>query len=271
MAPLSSAHAAGGDHPLLSGMPSYVIESTQKSDFARLPGHRVFWCSASRTCNASDPGFDAEGHLVVEGQFTTLRYANKGKGQTLAVADNYKAAVKAAGGKMLTGREGAEGAHVFLIDQSGRRNWVVLENFYNSGYGLTFIEAKPMQQVVTAGQLADDLGKQGFATLYINFDNNSAVVKPDAKPAVDEIATLMAKDKTLRLSIEGHTDNVGQAAANKTLSAARAASVVEALVRSGIVKTRLQAKGFGSEVPVADNRSDDGRAKNRRVELVKLK
>ena len=88
---------------------------------------------------------------------------------------------------------------------------------------------------------------------------------------MEEVVALLKADSVLRLSIEGHTDNVGNAVTNKTLSQARAQSVVKALVASGIDAKRLQAKGFGSEVPVADNRSEEGRAKNRRVELVKLK
>jgi OmpA-OmpF porin, OOP family len=69
--------------------------------------------------------------------------------------------------------------------------------------------------------------------------------------------------------IEGHTDNTGTPASNQTLSQARAKSVVEALVTGGISRDRLAAKGFGQDRPIADNRTDEGRAKNRRVEIVK--
>ena len=73
----------------------------------------------------------------------------------------------------------------------------------------------------------------------------------------------------IRLAVEGHTDNVGAAAANKALSERRARSVMTAIVSGGIEAKRLNAAGFGQERPLADNRSEDGRAKNRRVELVK--
>ncbi|ASI67564.1 hypothetical protein BA022_02605 [Diaphorobacter nitroreducens] len=175
------------------------------------------------------------------------------------------------GGRRLTYTSTHDTTNVFLIDRQGAKVWIVLSNAYDSGYQLTYIEAKPLQQVVKAGQLADAIHKQGFATLYINFDNNKSDVKPEAKPAMEEVVALLKADSVLRLSIEGHTDNVGNAVTNKTLSQARAQSVVKALVASGIDAKRLQAKGFGSEVPVADNRSEEGRAKNRRVELVKLK
>ncbi|MDB5930731.1 MAG: hypothetical protein JWR60_2438 [Polaromonas sp.] len=265
------ALAAGQDHPLLSGMAGYEVDSRKMTEFGVYEDGDTFFCTPSRKCNASDAGFGADGKLVAEGKVTVLRYANRGAGKTLAVARNYEEAVRSLGGRKLTNLDNHESLNVFLVEKDKRRTWVVLENSYSSSYKLTYIEEKPMQQVVKAGELADAINKQGFATLHINFDNNSAVIKPDAKISIDQVTALLMQDKTLRLSIEGHTDNVGSAPANKTLSAARAASMVKALVASGIDAKRLQVKGFGSEVPVADNRSEEGRAKNRRVELVKLK
>jgi outer membrane protein OmpA-like peptidoglycan-associated protein len=71
------------------------------------------------------------------------------------------------------------------------------------------------------------------------------------------------------VSIEGHTDNVGTASSNKTLSENRAKSVLDAIVARGIEKSRLSAKGWGQEKPIGDNKTEEGRAKNRRVEIVK--
>ena len=268
---LTSACAAAQDHPLLTGMPGYIVESRNHIAFGSLPGAGLMYCAPSRKCNASDTGFNAEGKLIAEGEITALRYETKGDGQTLAVARNYESAIQSIGGRTVTWNEGHEGTHIFLVEKDGRRIWVVLENYFKSNYKLTYIEEKKMQQVVTANQMADSIRQQGFATLYINFPNNSAAIAPDAKPAINEIVALLAKDKSLRISIEGHTDNVGNAPANKKLSHDRAAAVVKALIDAKVDGQRLQAKGWGSEAPIADNRSEDGRAKNRRVELVKLK
>jgi len=272
------AFAADTDHPLLSGMPDYKVDSRKVTAFGVYERGDEFFCTDTRKCDTSDPGFNADGKLVPEGKVTALHYSsNSGTGQPLAVFRNYEAAIRQLGGRKLTNRTHYEGNFVFLVEKEAQRTWIVLENGSGCCYKLTFIEEKPMQQVVKAGQLTtskqleDAINNQGFATIYINFDNNSAVIQPQAKPAVAEIAALLSKDKSLRLSIEGHTDNVGNAATNKTLSEARANSVMKMLVQSQIDGKRLQAKGFGSEVPVADNRSDEGRAKNRRVELVKLK
>jgi OOP family OmpA-OmpF porin len=86
---------------------------------------------------------------------------------------------------------------------------------------------------------------------------------------VQQIAIMMKAAPTLKLHVEGHTDNVGDAASNKRLSEARAKSVMDAIVQAGVAAERLEAAGFGQERPVADNRSEEGRARNRRVELVK--
>jgi outer membrane protein OmpA-like peptidoglycan-associated protein len=86
---------------------------------------------------------------------------------------------------------------------------------------------------------------------------------------VVQIAALLEDNPLLKLTIEGHTDNVGGAKVNKSLSEARARAVVAVLVTMGIAPTRLKAAGFGQERPVADNATAEGRAKNRRLELVK--
>ena len=86
----------------------------------------------------------------------------------------------------------------------------------------------------------------------------------------DLTASLLKANPKLKLSVEGHTDNTGTPEGNRKLSDARAASVKAALVAKGIEAPRLQSKGFGQDKPVADNRTEEGRAKNRRVELVKL-
>jgi outer membrane protein OmpA-like peptidoglycan-associated protein len=79
----------------------------------------------------------------------------------------------------------------------------------------------------------------------------------------------MKSHPDLKLSIEGHTDNVGTPASNKTLSEQRAKAVLDAVVKLDVAANRMTALGWGQDKPIADNRSEDGRAKNRRVEIVK--
>ena len=137
---------------------------------------------------------------------------------------------------------------------------------------LTVIEEKPMVQtvaLVTAHAMRDALNRDGRVALYINFDTDKASIRPDGKPTVDEIAALLRKDSKLKLSVEGHTDNSGDAKRNKTLSQQRADAVMAAVTAAGIDRSRLTAVGHGSAKPLTDNTSEEGRAKNRRVELVK--
>jgi outer membrane protein OmpA-like peptidoglycan-associated protein len=81
---------------------------------------------------------------------------------------------------------------------------------------------------------------------------------------------MMKSNPDLKIGVEGHTDNVGNPASNKTLSVDRAKSVVAAIVSKGISSTRLSPSGYGQDKPVADNSTEEGRAKNRRVELIKI-
>jgi outer membrane protein OmpA-like peptidoglycan-associated protein len=127
-----------------------------------------------------------------------------------------------------------------------------------------------MSQEVTAGDMIAALNKQGFIALYINFDTDKATIKPECKTIVDQIVKLLEDNPGLKISIEGHTDSTGTAVRNKTLSQQRAESVVSALVKAGIDAKRLSAKGWGEDNPIADNKTEEGRAKNRRVEIVKM-
>ncbi|WP_394343376.1 OmpA family protein [Hymenobacter rigui] len=95
-------------------------------------------------------------------------------------------------------------------------------------------------------------------------------MRPESAATVAEVLTLLQQNPQLRLAVQGHTDNAGTAPHNQQLSTARAQSVVAALTEAGIATNRLQAAGFGQTKPVADNTTEEGRAKNRRVELVKL-
>src|SRR5690606_19319342 len=126
---------------------------------------------------------------------------------------------------------------------------------------LGFLDAAAMKQALDA---------DGRIALQVNFDVDKATIRADAQPLVEQIAKLLEADPGLRLSIEGHTDDTGDAAHNRELSTARARSVLGALVGLGVDPGRLQSKGFGQDEPVADNATEEGRAKNRRVELVKL-
>jgi outer membrane protein OmpA-like peptidoglycan-associated protein len=109
-----------------------------------------------------------------------------------------------------------------------------------------------------------------FITYGITFDVGKSTIKPESMGEINRIVELMTQNPTLKFSVQGHTDSTGNAASNQTLSEARSQAVVDKLVANGIAADRLTAAGKGQSSPIADNGTDEGRAKNRRVEFVKM-
>ncbi len=164
--------------------------------------------------------------------------------------------------------------HSFLIRTIDKEYWIHVSTGSVPLHGfVTVLEKQAMQSAlafVDAAAMKKELDANGRVALYINFDLDKATLRPDAQPTVDEINKLLLADSSLKLSIEGHTDGTGGAEHNRALATARARSVLGALVGLGVDPTRLASKGFGADKPIADNSTDQGRAKNRRVELVKI-
>lgn len=136
---------------------------------------------------------------------------------------------------------------------------------------LDVIEVKALEKgLVTAGAMADELAKSGRIAIYtLYFDTDKADIKPESEPTLKEIARLIQQNKSLKLYVVGHTDNTGALAHNVDLSQRRAEAIVKALtLNHGVEAARLRSAGVGPLAPVAPNNSEDGRAKNRRVELV---
>jgi outer membrane protein OmpA-like peptidoglycan-associated protein len=103
----------------------------------------------------------------------------------------------------------------------------------------------------------------------IEFDTGKATLKPESEKVLGDVLSLLQAQPDWKMKIEGHTDSTGTKAGNQVLSQQRAAAVVAWLVQKGVAQERLAAAGLGDTKPIADNATDAGRAKNRRVELVK--
>lgn len=120
--------------------------------------------------------------------------------------------------------------------------------------------------------LEKSIGENGSAAIYgVHFDVNSATLRPDSTPALQNVLALINKAPDSRWIISGHTDNQGAADLNQRLSQARAASVIAWLGTHGVAAGRLTAEGYGATRPIADNGSEAGRAMNRRVEIMPSK
>ncbi|UOB18907.1 OmpA family protein [Abyssalbus ytuae] len=135
------------------------------------------------------------------------------------------------------------------------------------------VEAKDFVQTIekiTADDILKEISDKGFATLHINFDTGKSRIKADSYEIITEIVKMMKANPDMKISIEGHTDNVGDEASNMKLSDNRAKSVLIAITDEGVDESRLKSEGFGASKPVADNSTEEGKAENRRVELRKL-
>ena len=134
------------------------------------------------------------------------------------------------------------------------------------------LEVKGMETkmvTVKAEEMAQAISKNGSVALYgIYFDTGKADIRPESKETLDQIAKLLITPPDLKLLVVGHTDNVGSFASNMEFSKRRAEVVVTVLTTTAIDKTRLMPVGVSFACPVAPNTTEEGRAKNRRVELV---
>ena len=129
---------------------------------------------------------------------------------------------------------------------------------------------EPSQSVKLTLRYKRELAEKPFILAGVNFDTAKATIRPESFPRLDEVVEFMVHKKNARVEISGHTDNVGNAQANKTLSEKRAQACRNYIVSKGIDKKRLDAIGFGDEHPIAPNDTDEGRQKNRRIEAKEL-
>jgi OOP family OmpA-OmpF porin len=246
------------DNPLFpSRMPQYRIGACKVEDFGV---YEFFSMKGAKT--------------PVEGKFTFITYsftgpdANEPSG--LAVIRNYENALKKVGGTILQSdpQRWVNGK----IVKDGQEIWAQIEKG-NGKIWLRIVEKQAMEQhiVADAAAFSNDIRSTGHAAVYgIYFDTGKADIKPESAQAIGEIGKLLKADPALKVFVVGHTDNTGAVEGNVKLSDARAQAVMQALIRDqGIAPARLRATGCGQYAPVAANDTEEGRAKNRRVELVK--
>jgi OmpA-OmpF porin, OOP family len=242
------------DHPFFSRMPNFFITGCSQN-FNKLEYY------------TSDEVTDSK-----EGELTVISYSfpddiSLKMPSQLQILRNFENAIIKLGGKKIW--VGDQYLSYSLKKNSKDYIISVAMGNGNIAHDLSVLEISQMIQEVTANEMLDALNKDGFIALNILFETGKSAIQNESLPIVNQIFELLNSDTELKISIEGHTDNVGDATANKKLSNDRAKSVMDALVAKGVDKTRLSFVGWGQEKPVADNRTDDGRTKNRRVEIVK--
>lgn len=247
------------DHPAVPRIPGYYIDSYEAREF-----------------DTHDFPVAEDKDTAVEGRYWHIEYWVKDGARTnsaLEISRNYRNAFAAKGGKTVYAESDSINS-VFTLKQSGSELWLHV-NVSNSGevYELYIVEKATMDQQVelTAAAMAKALNDTGSVALRnISFDTGKATIKPESAKELALVIEVLKADPSLTLEVQGHTDNVGAKAANLTLSQQRADAVRDYLVKTGgIAATRLTAVGFGDTKPVAPNTTDEGRAANRRVQLIK--
>ena len=245
---------AGGckDSPLIARFPgSYITECDDKPDFSY---------------TFSGLGAKQE-DKIIEGEYHYIYYNEPETASWAQVNRNLVTAFKTAGYTFL--KDNGQGQ--FTVHMG--RTWIEVDVNHGSNYQFHIVVETQLTQdvVATAADLSNGLGSTGHTVVNgILFDTGKADVKPESGPALQEVAKLLKQNAALKVYVVGHTDNVGALAANMDLSKRRAASVVAALTtKYGVAAGQLLPMGDGPTAPVASNDSENGRALNRRVELVK--
>lgn len=270
------------DHAVLTRYPGSRIQAYSQVDFDQYP-------LALGVENNAPSNVQA-----IEGRVTKIRYVNPAGRSAFEIYKNYAEALLAAGFEELwscaadacgramnwnalnglTASGGPRDIRYLAVRSAVDDQTVTVAMAVNTGNTTVHIvESKAMDSgLVTASAtvLAEGIDRDGHIAVYnILFDTGSATLKAESTAALDEVAQLMKNRPDLGLIVVGHTDSTGGLDMNMKLSADRAASVVDALTgKYGISAARLSAHGVGPLAPVATNRTEDGRSKNRRVDLV---
>lgn len=247
------------DHPAVPRMAGYYITGYAIRDF---------------------DGFDfpvtEDKEQRTEGKFAEIIYWVKDGAKVssaLEIARNYTNAFKAKGGQVRFAD--SDNLRTTLSMKLGAAEVWCLVEVANRGetYTLTIVEKAAMNQQValTADELAKALDEKGSIALHnILFDTGKATLKPESSKELQLVIDVLKANAALKVEIQGHTDNTGVKATNLTLSQQRADAVRDYLIKTGgIAAARMTAVGLGDTKPVAPNTTDDGKAQNRRVELVK--
>lgn len=242
------------DSPLISRYPGSVLESCEHRN-----DDSYTFATADRKGKA------------IEGDFTHIEYRFPKGVTTAPVLRNLVSALHSAG--YTFEQNPTLGEPDFTVHMNG--TWMSIQFFGNNdGFKVFIVKEIALTQVMvaTAAELSTGIGSSGHSVVNgIFFDTGKADVKPESAPALKAVVDMLTQDPKLKVYVVGHTDNVGVLAANIDLSKRRAAAVVQALSATpyNVAASRMQSFGDGPTAPISSNDTEDGRARNRRVELVK--
>jgi OmpA-OmpF porin, OOP family len=238
---------------------------------SRMPG---CWIDRCRTAPYEQAQIDTAKvgtrTTAVEGEFEQVHYRCPAETAGIQIHRNAEGALRQAGYDVVF--TNAYATTRFWVTGRKGPQWVAVYA-ERANYMVTAVKAKDLEQVMEANAdgWAQQINQTGRVSVYgINFDTGKATIRADSEKVLAEVAVLLQKEAGWNLLVAGHTDNAGTDGINVPLSRQRAEAVTSWLAARGIDKARLTAAGFGSRRPLAENTSEEGRARNRRVDLIKL-
>jgi OmpA-OmpF porin, OOP family len=244
--------------------------------FTRMPGYHIYRCEDLQF-DKYEFRINDQKTQVVEGHHLFILYDLNDNVQApspLQTVRNYTNAIRKIGGQLVYEFEDGGVQNVILkIVKETNEVWAHITSSSNGQCSINIIEKQAMKQDVAAdaNSMMSSIRESGKVALYgIYFDTGKSVLKPESQSTLVEISKYLKSDPALKLYVVGHTDNIGIFESNILLSTERALAVVNALVsKFSVSPERLRAFGDGPTCPVANNDKEEGRALNRRVELVK--
>lgn len=246
------------DHPLFNRMSNYYIDQYEDYEF-----------------DSQEFISKEQGRITVEGHKYYIRYHLQKDAKIpsgLQIIRNYTNAIKKIGGTIE--REHKSSA-TMKFEKDNQETWIHIQTRGKSAYSLAIVEKGGMvQEIVASPETSENFSKSinetGKATVYgIHFDTDKAEIKPESEQTLIEIAKLLSENPELKVYIVGHTDSTGTFEHNMKLSQARAEATVNVLTsKYGVAADRVTPYSIGPLAPIASNKTEEGRALNRRAEIV---
>jgi outer membrane protein OmpA-like peptidoglycan-associated protein len=243
--------------------------------FAGIEGEKRFQYYDTRFDYFNFKADDTGKKIRVEGHKIVIRYEGDGSVSGLETLRTVVEQAKSVNAQITFQHADVDPCGELLdarFERDGKQVWIQVIYFCaGGGSEYTIVEEQQFrsQTHLSETDLRRELETTGRAILYVDFAFNRAQLLPDAMPVIQEVVSVMKTSPDWKLDVDGHTDGIGSADYNQRLSEARAAAVVASLTAAGIDAERLKPAGFGASQPIADNSSAQGRAENRRVELVR--
>jgi OOP family OmpA-OmpF porin len=240
----------------------------------KMTGCRIFQCE-KKDFDAYDVVVNKAGDTkTLEGSGDHLKFVCQASTSQLQLFRNAEAALRKSGYTIVFSGRHENSNHPAVIAQKGAQ-WIAVQTDQINEFPIyeqtaVFVKEMAQEMSASAQAMSDAIAKSGKLDVYgITFATGQAAITPASDQVLSDVLAVLVANADWRLRIEGHTDNVGDKAANLKLSNARAAAVAAWLTGKGVDAARLSVAGLGDTQPVADNANEDGRARNRRVVLVK--